>query len=73
MVLGAPTPQIPHGHLVEIIDVPVPHPRSADQLLTPRFLATRRRIEELIHGGHAKSTSDKLPMIKMTQAGDEVV
>jgi NitT/TauT family transport system ATP-binding protein len=73
VVLGAPTPDIPHGHLKEIIDVPVPHPRTAGQLLTPRFLATRRRLEELIHGGHATSTSDRLPMIKMTQVGDEVV
>ncbi len=73
VVLGAPTPDIAHGHLKEIIDVPVPHPRTAAQLLTPRFLATRRRLEELIHGGRAQSTSDRLPMIKMTQAGDEVV
>jgi NitT/TauT family transport system ATP-binding protein len=37
------------GHVKEIIEVPVPRPRSLDQLLSPEFLATRKRLEELIH------------------------
>jgi NitT/TauT family transport system ATP-binding protein len=37
------------GHVREIIEVPVPRPRSLDQLLSPEFLATRKRLEELIH------------------------
>ena len=33
----------------EIIEVPVPRPRSPEQLLTPVFFAAKRRLEELIH------------------------
>jgi NitT/TauT family transport system ATP-binding protein len=40
------------GHLQEIIDVPVQRPRSADQTLSGHFLATKKRLEELIHGNH---------------------
>jgi NitT/TauT family transport system ATP-binding protein len=37
------------GRVVEVIDVPVTRPRSADQFLSGHFLATKRRLEELIH------------------------
>ena len=41
----------PHpGEVLELIEVPVPRPRPHDVVNTPEFLATRRRIEELIHG-----------------------
>jgi NitT/TauT family transport system ATP-binding protein len=39
------------GRVVEIIDVPVTRPRGAEQFLSGHFLATKRRLEELIHGG----------------------
>ncbi len=39
------------GRIVEIIEVPVPRPRSPQQFLSGPFLATKRRLEELIHGG----------------------
>jgi NitT/TauT family transport system ATP-binding protein len=38
------------GRIVEIIDVPVSRPRAPDQFLTGHFLATKQRLEELIHG-----------------------
>ena len=38
------------GHVQEIIEVPVERPRSAEQFLTGHFLATKKRLEELIHG-----------------------
>jgi NitT/TauT family transport system ATP-binding protein len=38
------------GRIVEIIDVPVSRPRAPDQFLSGHFLATKRRLEELIHG-----------------------
>jgi NitT/TauT family transport system ATP-binding protein len=45
----------PHAAPIqEIIDVPVPHPRTAAQMLDPAFLATRRRLDELIHGGESE-------------------
>jgi NitT/TauT family transport system ATP-binding protein len=36
------------GRILEIIDVPVARPRSADQFLSGHFLATKKRLEELI-------------------------
>jgi len=41
------------GRVLEVIDVPVARPRSQEQSLTGHFLATKRRLETLIHGtGH---------------------
>jgi NitT/TauT family transport system ATP-binding protein len=37
------------GRVVEMIDVPVIRPRSPKQFLSGHFLATRKRLEELIH------------------------
>jgi NitT/TauT family transport system ATP-binding protein len=38
------------GRVLEVIDVPVARPRSSEQFLTGHFLATKRRLEQLIHG-----------------------
>jgi NitT/TauT family transport system ATP-binding protein len=38
------------GRVLEIIEVPVPRPRSSEQFLSGPFLATKARLEELIHG-----------------------
>ena len=37
------------GHIQEIVEVPVPRPRSADQFLSGPFLATKKHLEALIH------------------------
>jgi NitT/TauT family transport system ATP-binding protein len=37
------------GRVMEIIEVPVPRPRSVDQFLSGPFLATKARLEDLIH------------------------
>jgi NitT/TauT family transport system ATP-binding protein len=44
------------GRVLEVIEVPVPQPRTEDLVLDPYFLATRHRIEELIHSrnGHRR-------------------
>jgi len=42
------------GRVMEIIDVPVVRPRSSEQFLSGHFLATRKRLEELIHRPHEK-------------------
>ena len=61
------------GEVQEFIEVPVPRPRSPAQFTTPEFQATRRRIDALIHpapmlgGPH-----DPLPIVRLTQAGDDV-
>jgi len=41
------------GRVLEIIDVPVARPRGPEQFLSGHFLAAKRRLEELIHGGEA--------------------
>ncbi len=38
------------GRVLEVIEVPVPRPRSSEQFLSGPFLATKARLEELIHG-----------------------
>jgi NitT/TauT family transport system ATP-binding protein len=38
------------GRIAEVIEVPVPRPRQRTQLLSGEFLATKRRLEELIYG-----------------------
>jgi len=55
----------------EMIEVPVPHPRNVDQFITPPFLATKRRLEALIHPKKDTGTT-ALPIVKMTAEGDEV-
>jgi NitT/TauT family transport system ATP-binding protein len=67
MVLG-----VNPGGVREMIENPVPRPRGAGQLLSPEFLAVKRRLDELIHGPAAEQDEEKLPVVKLTEAGDEV-
>ncbi|HKK06989.1 MAG TPA: ABC transporter ATP-binding protein [Gammaproteobacteria bacterium] len=63
------------GEVQEVIEVPVPHPRTPDQLLSPEFLATRARLEELIHPPQDEKTGlseDHLNMVRMVPVDDEV-
>ncbi len=46
------------GEVQELIEVPVAHPRSSAQLIAPEFLATKARLEELIHKGAAEDEED---------------
>jgi NitT/TauT family transport system ATP-binding protein len=59
------------GRVREMIEVPVPRPRDPDQFISPAFVAARYHLEELIHprGGAA---AEKLPIVRMTQVGDDV-
>jgi NitT/TauT family transport system ATP-binding protein len=59
------------GRVVEFIENPVPRPRNAAQFLSPEFLALKRRLEELIHPP-VEPDEDRLPMVKLTDAGDDV-
>ena len=63
------------GEVQELIEVPVPHPRSPEQLLSPEFLATKARLEELIHPPATESvglSEDHLNMVRMVSVDDEV-
>ena len=62
------------GEVQELIEVPVPQPRSPDQLLTPEFLATKNRLEELIHPPEeeVEISEDHMNMVRMVPVDDEV-
>ena len=59
------------GEIQEVIEVPVPRPRSLDQLQSPEFQATRRRLDELIHP-KLHTPGEHLPIVRLTQVGDDV-
>lgn len=59
------------GHVKEVIEVPVPHPRHAEQLFEPPFLATRKRLEELIHPPES-SGKKRFKMPRLTASDDTV-
>ncbi len=62
------------GEVQELIEVPVPQPRSPEQLLSPEFLATKKRLEDLIHPPEVDTglNGDHLNMVRMVDVNDEV-
>ncbi|KQP09370.1 ABC transporter ATP-binding protein [Methylobacterium sp. Leaf93] len=62
------------GEVAELIEVPVPRPRSYNQALTPEFRATRARLDALIHPPKDEAEDSVAPDVvtRMTSAGDEV-
>jgi len=61
------------GEVHELIEVPVPQPRSPDQFISPEFLATKRRLEELIHPpAEAEVNGDHLNMVRMVSIDSDV-
>ncbi|RTL55734.1 MAG: ABC transporter ATP-binding protein [Rhodocyclaceae bacterium] len=68
----------PHpGEVQEVIEVPVPRPRSPGQFNGPEFRATKARLETLIHPPTEEETTDEaatLPnhMIRFTDVTDNV-
>ncbi|MEQ9021580.1 MAG: ABC transporter ATP-binding protein, partial [Pseudomonadales bacterium] len=56
------------GEVNEVIEVPVPRPRHEDQFIEPEFLATRKRLDELIHPPSSHDEEeDKLNMIRLAR------
>ena len=60
------------GGVREFIENPVPRPRVPSQFISAEFLAVKARLEELIHPPVQNTEEEKLPMIKLTEVGDEV-
>jgi NitT/TauT family transport system ATP-binding protein len=60
------------GRIAEIIEVPLPQPRTPEDFISPKFLATRKRLDTLIHPPKMHE-EDRLPMVRMTEPGDDVI
>jgi NitT/TauT family transport system ATP-binding protein len=63
------------GEVQELIEVPVPHPRQPEQFLSPEFLATKARLEALIHSPSEEDdglSEDHLKMVRMVPLDDEI-
>jgi NitT/TauT family transport system ATP-binding protein len=62
------------GHIKEIINVPMLQPRQCDQMtFDPYFLATKARLEELIHPPGTADEVSELHLPRMTVVGDDVI
>ncbi|HAT10434.1 MAG TPA: ABC transporter, partial [Planctomycetes bacterium] len=51
---------------------PLPVPRTRAMLASDAFRATRERIDALIHPPQVHA-AERLPVFKLTQAGDEIL
>jgi len=64
------------GEVQEFIEVPVPRPRSPAQFATPEFLATKLRLEALIHPAEPHESEEdasvKPHLIRLTNVADNV-
>jgi NitT/TauT family transport system ATP-binding protein len=64
------------GEVQELIEVPVPRPRDLAQSTSAEFIATRARLDALIHPPIAASDADddgvKPHMVRMTDISDNV-
>ena len=62
------------GEVQELIEVPVPRPRRIAQFVSPEFLATKARLEELIYiGRHDEGEEEDYPIMgRMTDVADNV-
>ena len=59
------------GRLLDVVENWVPRPRKPGDLESELFLATKRRLESLIHRDRPQVV-DNLPIVRMTMAGDDV-
>jgi NitT/TauT family transport system ATP-binding protein len=60
------------GGVVEFIENPVPRPRAPTQMFESEFQSVKARLEQLIHPPVILEEEDRLPLAKLTMAGDEV-
>jgi NitT/TauT family transport system ATP-binding protein len=60
------------GHVKEIINVPLLRPRKREDLLDPYFLATKARLEDLIHPPGSE-TNEELNFPQLVKVTDSVM
>jgi NitT/TauT family transport system ATP-binding protein len=61
------------GHIKEIINVPLSQPRTNEVFLDPYFIATKARLEELIHPPGSTDEAASLSLPRMTLVGDDIL
>jgi NitT/TauT family transport system ATP-binding protein len=59
------------GRVSEFLENPVPRPHTPAQFVTPEFLSLKARLEHLIHPP-VNVAEEKLPLVRLTLAGDDV-
>ena len=59
------------GRVNEVIEVPVPRPRSPAQFLQPEFLSARQRLDELIHPPSATEEAVGLDLSRFVRSGEK--
>ncbi len=72
LVLQPPDATHPGGWLREIVEVPLPVPRTRAMNALPEWRTAREHLESLIHPPNTQA-AEHLPVFKMTVAGDEVL
>lgn len=60
------------GEIKEMVENPVPRPRSPEQFIDPVFLATKQHIEHLIHPPGSTDDARELPITRLTAVDDDV-
>jgi NitT/TauT family transport system ATP-binding protein len=63
------------GRVAEIIEVPLPQPRTTEMSLDPRFIATRKRLDDLIHPpskSHSPEDED-LPLLALSATDGDIL
>jgi NitT/TauT family transport system ATP-binding protein len=60
------------GQVQELIEVPVARPRSAAQMLSPEFIATKTRLEELIYPAHGEEEGEYPAVPRLTEVDNNV-
>jgi NitT/TauT family transport system ATP-binding protein len=64
------------GQVQELVEVPVPRPRSTAQIVSPEFIATKARLEELIHQRSTHNEGEEVDfyptMPRLTEVTDNV-
>jgi NitT/TauT family transport system ATP-binding protein len=72
VVLQPPDASHPGGWLRDVVEVPLPVPRTRAMLTGEAFRAVRGHIDGLIHPPQVHA-AERLPVFKLTQAGDEIL